>query len=121
MLAGKSLLFVKRATYDSNHYYDEFNEGIRRFGGGLYVLSLPGREEMGTGTSRETSSRPHSLLGSEPVPIASEMRASLREGIVDRYDLSFDARRIVFDYKPPQSGRVPHLRDRQSTARACGS
>ena len=26
----------------------------------------------------------------------------MSEGVVDRYDLSFDGRRIVFDYKPPQ-------------------
>ena len=30
------------------------------------------------------------------------MAAPLRDGIVDRYDLSFDGRRIVFDYKPPR-------------------
>ena len=40
LLSGKKLLFVKRFTYDSDHYYDEFNAGIRRFGGGFAVLSL---------------------------------------------------------------------------------
>jgi hypothetical protein len=77
LLAGKQLLFVKRFTYDSDHYYDEFNAGIRRFGGGLYVLSL-----------RDGSVK----------PVAPE----LGQGLTDRYDLSFDARRVVFDYKRPK-------------------
>ena len=83
LLAGKSLLFVKRATYDSNHYYDEFNEGIRRFGGGLYVVSIPGGDAIGA---------------------VAEIAPSLHDGLVDRYDLSFDGRRILFDYKPPLPG-----------------
>ena len=40
LLAGKRLLFVKRYTYDSDHYYDEFITGTRTFGGGLFTLSL---------------------------------------------------------------------------------
>ncbi len=40
MLKGKKLLFVKRHTYDSNHYYDEYDAGLRRFGGNLCLLSL---------------------------------------------------------------------------------
>ena len=40
LLAGKRLLFVKRYTYDSDHYYDEFITGNRKFGGGLFTLSL---------------------------------------------------------------------------------
>jgi hypothetical protein len=77
LLAGKQLLFVKRATYDSNHYYDEYNVGLRRFGGGLYRLSLA------DGTVQE---------------IAPQLHA----GLIDRYDLSFDARRVLFNYKPPR-------------------
>jgi hypothetical protein len=79
LLAGKKLLMVKRYTYDSNHYYDEFIAGIRRFGGGFFVLSLA------DGT-------------------VAELAPALGEGIVDRYDLAYDARRIVFDYKPHKSG-----------------
>jgi Hydrazine synthase alpha subunit middle domain len=77
LLAGKKLLFVKRHTFDSNHYYDEFNEGSKRFGGALSVLSLA------DGT-------------------VSDIAPQLGDGIFDRYDLSFDARRILFDYKPPK-------------------
>jgi hypothetical protein len=79
LLANKKLLMVKRYTYDSNHYYDEFIVGIRRFGGGFYVLS-PADGQV------------------------TAVAPALREGVVDRYDLSFDARRIVFDYKPPKPG-----------------
>lgn len=78
LLAGKQLLFVKRATYDSNHYYDEYNVGLRRFGGGLYRLSLA------DGT-------------------AHEIAPALHQGLIDRYDLSFDAQRVLFNYKPPRA------------------
>ncbi|MCR4413826.1 MAG: hypothetical protein NUV77_15510, partial [Thermoguttaceae bacterium] len=77
LLADKRLLFVKRAMYDSDHYYDEFNAGIRRFGGGLFTLSI---------------------RDGQVLPVAPQ----LADGLVDRYDLSFDARRIVFNYKPPR-------------------
>ncbi len=77
LLANKKLLFVKRHTFDSNHYYDEFNEGSKRFGGALSLLSLA------DGT-------------------VTDIVPELSDGIFDRYDLSFDARRILFDYKPPK-------------------
>jgi hypothetical protein len=77
LLDGKQLLFVKRATYDSNHYYDEYNVGLRRFGGGLYRLTLA------DGT-------------------VHEIAPALHQGLIDRYDLSFDARRVLFNYKPPR-------------------
>ncbi|MBI5395466.1 MAG: hypothetical protein HZA91_09250 [Verrucomicrobia bacterium] len=77
LLAGKKLLFVKRHTYDSNHYYDEYNEGIKRFGGALSLLSLA------DGT-------------------VTDIAPQLGDGIFDRYDLSFDAKRILFNYKPPK-------------------
>ena len=77
LLAGKKLLFVKRHTYDSNHYYDEFNEGSKRFGGALSLLSLADGA-------------------------VSDIAPQLGDGIFGRCDLSFDAQRIVFDYKPPK-------------------
>ncbi len=77
LLAGKKLVFVKRYTYDSDHYYDEFIAGIRRFGGGLYQLSLSDGA-------------------------VTEIAPQLAHGLVDRYDLSFDAQRILFNYKPAE-------------------
>jgi len=77
LVAGAKLLFVKRCTYDSQHYYDDYYHGLREFGGNLCELSLA------DGTVREI------------VP-------QLADGIFDRYDLSYDAKRIVFGYRPPR-------------------
>ena len=74
LLAFDKLLFVKRQTYQSNHYYTDYINGCRYFGGNLCVLSLR------DGTVREV------------VP-------ELKDGIFGRYDLSFDGRTIVFDHK----------------------
>jgi len=68
------LVFVKRFKYQSNHYYTDYINGCRKFGGGLCVLDLK--------TGRVTDLAP-----------------SMNEGIFGRYDLSFDARRIVFAWK----------------------
>jgi len=78
LLRGGQLLFVKRYTYDSMHYYDDFYHGVRQFGGSLCVL------DQGDGTVRAL------------VP-------ALDDGVFDRYDLSFDARRIAFGYRPARS------------------
>ncbi len=66
LLRGQQLLLVKRFTYDSQHYYDDYYHGPRAWGGNLVVVSLA------DGKTREI------------VP-------ELRGGIFDRYDLSFDA------------------------------
>jgi len=77
LLAGQRMMLVKRFTYDSQHYYDDFYNGIRRFGGMLCELSLD------DGSVRAV------------VP-------QLAGGIFDRYDLAFDGDRIVFGYRPPR-------------------
>lgn len=71
-----NLLFVRRQTLNATHVYTEHDEGQFRPGGGLCVLDLH------TGEVRE---------------IAHELT---RTGVVNRFDLCFDARRIVFDFKP---------------------
>jgi hypothetical protein len=74
------LLLVKRFTYNSNHYYTEYINSAWMPGGNLCVLDL-----------RDGSVR-------EVVP-------QLRGGVFERFDLSFDARRIVFAWKAgPQTG-----------------
>lgn len=76
LLRDTELLFVKRYTYDSKHYYDDFQH-ISRWGGNLCVLSLAdGR--------------------------VRELAPELTGGVFDRYDLSFDARRILFGYRRPK-------------------
>ncbi len=80
LLDFDSLLFVRRPTYQSSHYYTDFIDGCVHYGGNLCVLSL----EDGTVT---------------------DLVPELEGGIFGRYDLSFDARRIVFDYKAsPREG-----------------
>ena len=74
------ILFVKRFTYDANHYYTEFINSTWRPGGGLCVLDLR------TGQARDLAPR-------------------LASGVLERFDLSFDARRVVFAWKRgPQDG-----------------
>ncbi len=70
----KRLLFVKRFKFQSNHYYTDYINGCRKFGGDLCVLHL------GTG---------------EVLDLCPEMG----QGIFGRFDLSFDATRIVFAWK----------------------
>ncbi len=67
------ILFVKRFSYAPGWYYADFMRASR-FGGNLCVLSpADGR--------------------------VRELAPQLRGGIFDRFDLSFDGRRVVFGYK----------------------
>ena len=75
LLQFDKLLFVKRHTYQSNHYYTDYINGCKHFGGNLCVLSLA------DGTVTELAPR-------------------LNGGIFGRCDLSFDGKRAVFGYKP---------------------
>ena len=68
------LIFVKRYTYQSNHYYTDFINGCEHFGGNICVLNL----KDGTVT---------------------ELVPSMKDGIFGRYDLSFDGTRVAFDWK----------------------
>lgn len=77
LLKNQRLLFVRRHTYDSAHYYDDYYNGIRDWGGNICEL------DIASGKVREIVPR-------------------LAGGIFDRYDLSFDARRIVFGYRAPK-------------------
>lgn len=75
------IVFIKRATMQSSHYYTDFIDGCRFFGTDLCILDLK--------TGRVTSILPERL----------------RSGIINRMDVSFDGTRIVFDWKPDnQSG-----------------
>jgi hypothetical protein len=74
------ILFVKRLTYSANHYYTEYINSAWTPGGNLCVLDL-----------RDGSVK-------EVVP-------QLGAGVFERFDLSFDAKRIVFAFKKgPQEG-----------------
>ncbi len=69
------IIFVKRFKYLSNHYYTDFINSPFMPGGNLCVLDLK------TGEVRE---------------IVKELKG----GVFGRYDLSFDAKRVVFCWKP---------------------
>jgi len=69
------LLFIRRLTYTGNHIYTEYVNSRWMPGGGLCVLDLK------TGKVRE---------------IVPELTQT---GVVGWFDLSFDAKKIVFDFK----------------------
>jgi len=68
------LVFVRRFTLNANHVYTEYLNSRWTPGGGLTVLDLR------TGAARDL------------VP-------ELTNGVVNRFDISYDASKIVFDYK----------------------
>ena len=74
LLKPGKILFVKRTTYRTNWYYSEFMQGGPP-GGNLCVLDLT------TGD-------------------VTELCPELDGGIFDRFDLTFDGRRVVFGYRP---------------------
>ncbi len=70
----REVLFVRRYTLQSSHYYTDFIDGCRHFGGNLCVLSL--------------------VDGS-----VRELAPELSHGIFGRCDLSYDAQTVVFGWK----------------------
>lgn len=81
------ILFVKRFTYNSNHYYTEFINSTWQPGGNLCILDLK------TGAVRE-------------------LAPQLKGGVFERFDLSLDARRVVFAWKkaPLEGYRIYEIR-----------
>jgi len=77
------LLFARRKTYQSSHYYTEYIDGCKYYGGNLCVLDLKSGQ-------------------------VTELAPQLSGGIFGRFDLSYDARHVVFDYKkgPGQGFRI---------------
>ena len=69
-----NLVFIKRFTYNSSHFYTDFIDGCHRPGGNLCILSLK--------TGKLTNLLPR-----------------MDKGIFGRFDLAFDAKKIVFDWK----------------------
>ncbi len=73
-VGSDEVLFIKRITYTANHYYSEYLNSKWAPGGGIFILSLrDGKERQ----------------------VASELEG----GVFGRFDLSFDATRILFDWK----------------------
>ncbi|MDR2844650.1 MAG: hypothetical protein LBV28_00995, partial [Puniceicoccales bacterium] len=70
----ETIAFVKRFTYNSNHYYTEYLNSQWLPGGNLCTLNLRTGE-------------------------VKELVPSLAGGVFGSFDVSFDAKRIVFAYK----------------------
>jgi hypothetical protein len=71
------IIFNRRHTFQSSHYYTDFIDGVERFEGGLCALFLADKKVT-------------------PLPIAE------KPGVIGRYDLSFDGRSVVYDLKEKQ-------------------
>ena len=74
LLGFGRLLFIKRKTYQASHYYTDYIDGCKYYGGNISILDVK--------TGKVTDLVPQ-----------------LSEGIFGRFDLSFDGTRVVFDYK----------------------
>lgn len=87
-LGFDELVFVKRKPYSSDHYYTDINNGTSpdRFlpENGIYLYNLRTRSER-------------------PVVTAAQMPGGA--GLIGKISLSFDARKVVFDFRQdPSSG-----------------
>jgi len=76
-LPFEKIIFVKRFTFHSSHFYTDFLDGCSRYGGNISILDLK------TGEVKDL------------FPEDSEMAG----GIFGRFTLSFDATKLVFDWK----------------------
>ncbi len=77
LVGTDSFIFLKRFAFQSNHYYTDYVNGCKYYGGNLYLLDLK------TGKT-------------------SELVPELQNGIFNRFDLDFDAGKVVFDWKSGQ-------------------
>ncbi len=77
LIGADEIIFIKRIPYTSNHYYTEYLNSRWTPGGGIFVLSLI------DGSQRQ---------------IATELQG----GVFGRMDLSFDAKKVLFDWKRSQ-------------------
>lgn len=76
MIGTDSVIFIKRFTLNNNHYYTEHINANWYPGGNICVLNLR------TGAVRNV------LSGSK-----------FTNGVIKRFDLSYDAKKVVFDFR----------------------
>jgi len=80
LLDFQKLLFVKRFTYTSSHIYSDHWDGSRKMGGNLCILSPVA-----------------------PDGKVTEIAPQLAGGLFGRFDLSYDAKKVVFAYKKAEN------------------
>ena len=85
LLDFDKLLFVKRITYTSSHIYSDHWDGSRKMGGNLCTLS------------------PAAPDGKVADGAVRQIAPQLTGGLFGRFDLSFDAKKVVFAYKPAEN------------------
>jgi len=76
LLNFDKLIFVKRLTYGSSHIYSDFADGSRKMGGNICILSP-----------------------AVPSGKVRTLAPQLEGGLFGRFDVSFDAKKVVFAYK----------------------
>jgi len=81
LLNFDKLLFVKRITYRSSHIYSDHWDGSQTMGGNLCILS------------------PVTSKGKVTGGTVTEIAPQLAGGLFGRFNLSFDAKKVVFAYK----------------------
>lgn len=77
LVGSTSLLFLKRYSFQSNHYYTDYVNGCRYYGGNICLLDLRTQK-------------------------VSELVPELQNGIFGRFDLNYEADKLVFDWKQEQ-------------------
>ncbi|MEE8452484.1 MAG: hypothetical protein V3R99_11240 [Thermoguttaceae bacterium] len=80
LLNFDKLLFVKRFTYRSSHIYSDHWDGSRTMGGNLCILSPVA-----------------------PDGKVTEIAPQLAGGLFGRFDLSYDAKKVIFAYKKAEN------------------
>lgn len=74
------LIFIRRKTFHSSHFYTDFIDGCSRYGGNVCVLDLKSGK-------------------------VTDLVPQMSDGIFDYLDLSFDAKKVVFGWKKaPKEG-----------------
>ena len=74
------IVFIKRQTFHSSHFYTDFIDGCSRYGGNLCILDLKSGK-------------------------VTDLIPEMKDGIFGRFNLHFSAKKIVFDWKKaPKEG-----------------
>lgn len=77
LVGTDSLIFLKRFPFQSNHYYTDYVNGCKYYGGNVYSLNLKNGQ-------------------------TKVLVPELEGGIINRFDLDYEAGKFIFDWKEEQ-------------------